>query len=73
MSDWIPCKEIGGYVINDHRLFDKERSILVTYETKTGKRYVKQVFSERGRIPKKLSGEIIAWQEMPEPFDKKGE
>ena len=66
--EWNPCKPTSSYIINDKKLWDKERTILVTYKTMTGRRYVKSVLSEHGHIPKKVIGDIVAWAEMPEPY-----
>ena len=68
MTDWNPCTTVNGYNINNKKLWDNERMILVTYQTVTGRRYVKSVLSQRGRIAKKVGGEIVAWAEMPEPY-----
>lgn len=68
MVTWNACAVSQQYIINDKRLWDKERMILVTYETLSGRRYVKAVLSQHGHIPKKLSGEIKAWAEMPVPY-----
>lgn len=65
---WIPCKSLHGYIINDKRLWDKERVILITYKTMYGRRYVRPAMSRHGKIEKKIGGEIIAWMEMPEPY-----
>ena len=68
MFNWNPCKTTNSYIINDKKLWDKERMILVTYKTITGRRYVRAVLSERGHIPKKIGGMITAWAEMPDPY-----
>lgn len=71
ITQWNPCETLEqSYIINDKRLWDKERMILVTYITPKGRRYTKAVLSERGHIPKKLTGEIIAWAELPKPYKK---
>lgn len=54
--------------LSDKRLTDKRSVILVTYETLTGRRYVKQVESNYGHISKKLGGNIIAWMPLPSPY-----
>ena len=68
--EWNAYTVCQQYIINDKRLWDKERMILVTYETKSGRRYVKPVLSQHGHIAKKLSGEIKAWAEMPKPYGR---
>lgn len=72
--EWIPCEMVHGYIINDKKLWNKDRRILVTYITRTGRRNVMQVWSERGKIKSnKVNGEIIAWGEMPEPYKGGGQ
>lgn len=68
MMMWNACTVLQQYIINDKRLWDKERMILITYETLSGKRYVKSVLSRHGRIDRKIPGEIKAWAEMPKPY-----
>lgn len=65
---WNACEVLQQYIINDKRLLDKERVILVTYKTMSGRRFVKAVLSQHGHIPKKLPGEIVAWAELPSPY-----
>lgn len=67
-QQWIPCKEQGSGYINDKRLKNDVKNILITYETLRGRRYVKQVLSDRGHIPKKVGGVIVAWREAIEPY-----
>lgn len=42
--------------------------ILLTYMTRTGKRYVKAVSINHGRLMKKINGTPIAFMFMPEPY-----
>ena len=65
---WIPCKPTQDYIINDKKLWDKERIILITYRTITGRKYARPVLSEKGHISKKINGDIIAWMELPAPY-----
>ena len=69
VTQWTPCYPRFDYIISDHRLHDGDRRILVTYVTKSGKRMVAQVWSERGKIMStKINGLIVAWMELPEPY-----
>ena len=70
MNDsWIPVKE---------RLPPTEnKSYLVTYQAKNGRRYVKEAYCEyAGESPyaaywtKKNKGEVIAWMPLPEPYQE---
>lgn len=68
--DWTPCTLLDGYIINDKKLWDGDRRILVTYKTRSEKLMVTQVWSERGKImTNKVNGEIIAWSELPKPYN----
>lgn len=74
---WIPAKTTpDGWTILDNRI-DKKMSILVTYETATGRRYVKQVevggYGCRGYVAKQLNGKIVAWMPLPEVYREEGE
>ncbi len=66
--DWIVPQIANSNFIPDSRLTDKRSYILVTYETKTGRRYVKQAECLYGRISRKIGGTIIAWMPLPEPY-----
>ena len=69
-DEWHPCVLSDQYIINHKYLWGKHRRILVTYVTSTGKRGVREVMSQQGRImTTKVKGDIIAWREMPEPYD----
>lgn len=66
---WIPCKPINQYYIRE--LDDcKDKPYLVTYETKTGRRYVTKVNIYNGFVQKK-ENRIIAWMPLPEPYKEK--
>ena len=65
--DWNAAKATGGYIL-DNRLRDTSKMILVTYKTRTGRRFVKQVLSDYGFLHKKLPGVVVAWAPMPEPY-----
>lgn len=63
---WIPINE---------QLPEEHKVYLVTYVTKTGKRYVRSCeCSYAGTSPrcvywsKKISGEVVAWMPLPEPY-----
>ena len=68
-NGWIPVKE---------RLPPTEnKSYLVTYQAKNGRRYVKEAYCEyAGESPyaaywtKKNKGEVIAWMPLPEPYQE---
>lgn len=71
---WIPAKTTAdGWTILDNRI-DRKRSILVTYKTNTGRRYVKQVevgtYGSCGYVGKQLNGRIIAWMPLPSPYQE---
>lgn len=67
--DWInSLVTLGGYIVDD-RLKDRRINILVTYETAHGRKYVKQVMCDHGRVTKKLNGRIIAWKPLDQPFN----
>lgn len=70
MDKWIVSPIINGNYILDDSLKNEIKEILITYSTRTGRRYVKQVLCEHGRVSKKLNGEIIAWQPLPEPYNE---
>jgi hypothetical protein len=66
--EWIVSRVFHSNYIADERLADKQTPILITYETNTGKRHVRQVECTYGFIKKKAGGEIIAWAFLPEPY-----
>lgn len=77
MSEWIPAKTTpDGCTILDNRI-DRKMSILVTYESPKGRRYVKQVevgsYGIKGYVRKMIGGKIIAWQPLPEPYQPEEE
>lgn len=67
--DWIVSPINSSNCILDSRLTYARASILITYETGSGRRYVKQVECYHGRVNKKIGGKLIAWMFVPEPFD----
>lgn len=71
--EWIKANLAEcGAVIYDNRI-TKEQMILVTYETRTGRRYVKEtLISGGGRVRKNINGKIVAWMPFPEPYKGAG-
>lgn len=75
-SQWIPIHTNGCFSVSDP--MPKERTVyLVTYETPTGRRYVRTLeCSYSGITPphidwsKKIKGTVIAWMPLPEPFQE---
>lgn len=67
--EWHPCKRTSAYIRSNHQLFKGSVPILITYETRTGRRYVKAVRCNNGRVTKTINGSIIAWAYMPDPYD----
>ena len=68
---WIPVSE---GLPEEHKIY------LVTYVTKTGRRYVRDCeCSYAGQSPrhiewsKKISGDVIAWMPLPEPYKAESE
>lgn len=66
--EWIPCFETSAYIYSDHSLFTGTEMILITYEAKNKRRYVKKVKCVNGRVASSVNGKIIAWAKMPEPY-----
>lgn len=66
---WQPCERTSAYIRSDHKLFKGSCQILITYETRTGRRYVKAVRCNNGRVNKTINGQIIAWAYMPDPYE----
>ena len=71
--EWQPCVKTSAYIQSHHKLFKGSVPLLVTYETATGKRYVKAVRCMNGRVDKYINGHIIAWSFMPDPYDGEAE
>ena len=69
-SGWIISPVVNQSYIDSDLLRNECQMILVTYETISKKRYVKQVLCDHGSISKKI-GKIIAWRFQPDPY--KGE
>ena len=71
-QDWVPCSVINQCYIPELSHIDY-KGILFTYETKTGKRFVKITWIERGRIVgKQMNGTPIAYRILPEPYCMEG-
>lgn len=68
---WIMANVKNENYICDYRLKDYYGVILITYETLKKKRYVKAVLCNYGHINKKIGGEIIAWQFLPDSCKEK--
>jgi len=63
---WKKCTFINQCFIKE--LSDcKKGKYLITYETLTGKKYVKEVTVYHGRVECKTQ-KIIAYMEMPKPY-----
>ena len=71
--EWQPCMETESYIRSHGDLHTGTETILITYETPTGKRHVKTVQCTNGRVTKTINGKIIAWQFLPAPYDGKPE
>lgn len=66
VDGWIPCEMINQCFIP--QLATKGRKkYLVTYETITGRRYVKTEMIRHGRVESKTNN-IIAYMDLPEPY-----
>lgn len=71
---WIPCDSKSNVYIYNEYLKNASCNILITYRTKTGKAYVKEVWCEYGRIAKiQRCEEIIAYMPLPEPYKSESE
>ena len=66
---WIPCKLLDHYYIKELKDCDN-KSYLVTYKTKTGRRYVKKVNIYHGKIQSKVGGKVIAWMPLPDAYEE---
>lgn len=71
---------IGRWIPVNEGLPEEHKIYLVTYVTKTGRRYVRDCeCSYAGQSPrhiewsKKISGEVIAWMPLPEPYKAESE
>lgn len=75
MKTTVKWHPMNGYNWTDEQ--PKERKVyLVTYETPNGRRYVRDLqCSYSGVSPryvgwsKKINGSVIAWAELPEPYE----
>lgn len=66
---WIPCDSKSNVYIYNEYLKNANCNILITYRTKTGKAYVKEVWCDCGRIAKiQTCEEIIAYMPLPKPY-----
>lgn len=68
-QQWIPCKLLDHYYIKELKDCDN-KSYLVTYKTKTGRRYVKKVNIYHGKIQSKVGGKVIAWMPLPDAYEE---
>jgi len=69
---WIPCNSKSNVYIYNEYLKNVNCNILITYRTKTGKAYVKEVWCDCGRIAKiQTCEEIIAYMPLPKPYKPK--
>lgn len=66
---WIPCKLLDHYYIKELKDCGN-KSYLVTYKTKTGRRYVKKVNIYHGKIQSKVGGKVIAWMPLPDAYEE---
>lgn len=57
--EWIISPIADTNYIMDSRLRDCRKIILVTYETASKRRYVKQIECYHGRVMKKLVGRLL--------------
>lgn len=66
--EWIPCHIINQCYIPELKRIGYS-GILVTYVTRTGKRLVREMWIECGRIVgKQTKGDPIAYMPLPEPY-----
>ena len=71
-GEWIPVINGGS-----NPMPEENKVYLVTYETLTGKKYVRDCHCNYsgGTFPryigwsKKINGEVIAWMPLPEPYN----
>lgn len=75
MCEWIKCICVMGALMNPKTGFLHEDlkniengNILITYITKTGRRYVDKSPHSRGCLLKKPKGKVIAFMPLPEPY-----
>ena len=66
--EWIKIENATASYISHDELRYFYGVILLTYTTQTGKRYVKAVAINHGKLMKKLNGIPIAFMFMPEPY-----
>lgn len=69
---WKPVKHIlNSNYLSHEDLANYKGVILVTYLTKTGRKHVKAVHCNYGRLSsKEVKEEIIAFMFLPEPFEE---
>ncbi len=70
MVKWIKIKYPTEGYINSEELKGKNMVILITYQTRTGKKYVKAVNSNHGKLSGKINGIPIAFMFLPDPFEE---
>ena len=64
--NWIKVKDRQGYISHEE-LKHENKVILVTYQTASGRRCVKAVSCNHGRLAK-VNGEVVAFMPMPKPY-----
>lgn len=70
--EWISVKHVlnSNYLSNE-KLANFKGTILITYLTKTGRKHVKAVHCNFGKLSsKEVKEEIIAFMFLPEPFEE---
>lgn len=70
MDKWIKIKYPTEGYINSEELKGKNIVILITYQTRTGKKYVKAVNSNHGKLSGRINGIPIAFMFLPDPFEE---
>lgn len=70
--EWISVKHVlNSNYLNNEKLANFKGVILITYLTKTGRRHVKAVHCNYGKLSsKEVKEEIIAFMFLPEPFEE---
>lgn len=68
--EWISVKHVlNSNYLNNEKLANFKGVILITYLTKTGRRHVKAVHCNYGKLSsKEVAEEIVAFMFLPEPF-----
>lgn len=72
MGEWTPCHVVNQCYIPECKDISY-RGLMFTYETKAGRRYVRETWVDRGRIVgKKMNGTPVAFSDLPKPYDGEG-